>query len=58
MHWSDPEMLLGERVGFGGMRDRESSANNGRDSGNKEKLGGYIILKILIIWLGGKWKYS
>lgn len=51
-------MLLGERVGFGGMRDRESSANNGRDSGNKEKLGGYIILKILIIWLGGKWKYS
>lgn len=40
------------------MRDRESSANDERDNGNKEELGGYIILKILLMWLGGEWKYS
>lgn len=53
MHWSDPEMLLGEWVGFSGMRDQGSSANDGRDSGNK-KLRDYIILKIFLIWLGGE----
>lgn len=41
-------MLLEEWPGFGGMRDKENSVNNGRKGANKEDLRDYIIL-------GGEW---
>lgn len=58
MHQNDSEMLLEAVVELRGMRNQENSVNTRSKSANHELLKGYIILKILLAWLGDERRYS